>query len=144
MGAAALHLPPCIGSRRVLLWPAFPTHLPAPPPAVNRKDRDERRAVRTELRQLGKEERKRQEKAVEEVLSGAQVRRRWGGVGGVRVWSALPKTSAGGQRTCGAVPLSLCQPVALPPLPLLPRPSQTGHLQHADRRGQPPAGAPAV
>ncbi|PRW39069.1 DNA-binding SMUBP-2 isoform B [Chlorella sorokiniana] len=39
---------------------------------VNRKDRDERRAVRSELRQLAKEERKRQEKAVEEVLSGAQ------------------------------------------------------------------------
>lgn len=40
---------------------------------MNRKDRDERRAVRSELRQLAKEERKRQEKAVEEVLSGAQV-----------------------------------------------------------------------
>lgn len=42
--------------------------------AVNRKDRDERRAVRGELRQLAKEERKRQEKAVEEVLREAQVR----------------------------------------------------------------------
>ncbi|KAI7837886.1 hypothetical protein COHA_008373 [Chlorella ohadii] len=40
---------------------------------VSRKDRDERRAVRSELRQLAKEERKRQEKAVEEVLGGAQV-----------------------------------------------------------------------
>ena len=41
--------------------------------AVSRKDRDERRAVRSVLRQLAKEERKRQEKAVEEVLRGAQV-----------------------------------------------------------------------
>jgi hypothetical protein len=47
---------------------------------VSRKDRDERRSVRTELRQLAKEERKRQEKAVEEVLAGAQVGRRVLGV----------------------------------------------------------------
>ena len=40
---------------------------------MNRKDRDERRAVRTELRQLGKEERQRQERAVAEVLRGARV-----------------------------------------------------------------------
>ncbi|GAB4814237.1 hypothetical protein N2152v2_001283 [Parachlorella kessleri] len=38
-----------------------------------RKDRDERREVRAELRRLGKEERQRQEKAVAEVLQGAQV-----------------------------------------------------------------------
>jgi hypothetical protein len=47
---------------------------------VSRKDRDERRSVRTELRQLAKEERKRQEKAVEEVLAGAQVGGRVGWV----------------------------------------------------------------
>ncbi|KAL4856486.1 DNA-binding protein SMUBP-2 [Chlorella vulgaris] len=40
---------------------------------VSRRDRDERRSVRTELRQLAKEERKRQEKAVQEVLAGARV-----------------------------------------------------------------------
>lgn len=54
----------------------LPSHMPlALPHAVNRKDRDERRAVRGELRQLAKEERQRQQKAVEEVLRGAQVRR---------------------------------------------------------------------
>ena len=41
--------------------------------AGGRKDRDERREVRAELRRLGKEERQRQEKAVAEVLQGAQV-----------------------------------------------------------------------
>ncbi|KAL4440242.1 hypothetical protein ABPG75_003243 [Micractinium tetrahymenae] len=40
---------------------------------VSRKDRDERQAVRQELRQLAREERKRQERAVQEVLQGAQV-----------------------------------------------------------------------
>lgn len=51
---------------------------------MNRKDRDERRAVRGELRQLAKEERKRQEKAVQEVLQGAQVATR-AAVGAVRI-----------------------------------------------------------
>ena len=59
-----------------VLTPAL--HLPATvsSPAVNRKDRDERRSVRQELRLLAKEERKRQEQAVQEVLRGAQVRAR--------------------------------------------------------------------
>jgi hypothetical protein len=41
--------------------------------AGSRKDREERREVRAELRRLGKEERQRQEKAVAEVLKGAQI-----------------------------------------------------------------------
>lgn len=40
---------------------------------LGRKDYAERRQLRQELRQLSKEERKRQERAVEEVLKGAQV-----------------------------------------------------------------------
>lgn len=60
---------------------ARPARRPAPlTHAVNRKDRDERRSVRGELRLLAKEERKRQEKAVQEVLRGAQA-------SGERGWS---------------------------------------------------------
>merc|ERR1711968_259743 len=40
---------------------------------LGRKDYQERRALRQELRNLVKEERKRQTKAVEEVITGAQV-----------------------------------------------------------------------
>lgn len=69
-GEALLHCarlrPKCLGAHNS-------TQQPPPPPAGGRKDREERREVRAELRRLGKEERQRQEKAVAEVLAGAQV-----------------------------------------------------------------------
>lgn len=40
---------------------------------LGRKDRDERRRLRADLRQLSKEERQRQQRAIGEVLGGAQV-----------------------------------------------------------------------
>jgi len=43
-------------------------------PKLGRRDYAERRALRSELKALLKEERKRQEKAVEGVISGSQVR----------------------------------------------------------------------
>ena len=42
---------------------------------LGRRDFAERRALRSELKSLLKEERKRQEKAVEDVVSGSQARR---------------------------------------------------------------------
>ena len=51
-----------------------PNHAPpTPPPPQGPKDYAERRQARTELRQLAKEERKRQERAVADVLSNARV-----------------------------------------------------------------------
>jgi hypothetical protein len=107
------------------MWACVRQRRTRPACAAGRKDRDERRAVRSELRQLAREERQRQERAVEEVLRGAQV-------GWLRAPQAGP-TNLGPGHGCSldAPGLAPCRLPSL--LPALPASHSSRHSRRCAR-----------